>query len=491
MLHPLTAPAFKRIHKRGSSLLTALLTMTVLTFVAATVVSKVGVRYQSTFHSSSWEEALLAAEAGVDLAMLSVNKVATDPTGAWAGWSAPDAAGVRSRTYGPATNPPLVPHIGEGNTKLHASVRVDPMIGGRRTWYRIRSRGTAELPGTVRSGVERSLRDESGAKNYRTMLRKLSFFTDRTSGALKAPQVSRNIEIMATEASTALFLRALTVKNEITLGPNVIIDSYDSRDAAKSTLGKWDILKRQSNGDVATNVNGSLSNLGAAQVYGDALSNGGTFVGGTGVKGLFFNNFSTEFPPVKTPVWSYLSPGPISVAGTTILTAGTAAAPSHYKLSSIALAASQTLTVKNPTPGTDTFVEIWVTGNITTSGQSSIILEPGVRAVFHIEGNSDISGGGIINQGKPEHLLIKGVTPADPAVTPFFTYRGNGALNGVIYAPSSDVNLTGNGAISGAVVGKKAYMTGNGGFHYDEALSTLDIGGTGGYQVASWVEDVR
>jgi hypothetical protein len=51
--------------------------------------------------------------------------------------------------------------------------------------------------------------------------------------------------------------------------------------------------------------------------------------------------------------------------------------------------------------------------------------------------------------------------------------------------------LTGNAAISGAVVGKNANFTGNGGFHYDESLDKLDIGGTGGYQVANWVEDVR
>jgi len=339
--------------------------------------------------------------------------------------------------------------------------------------------------------VETALRDENGAKNHRSMLRKLSLHTDRTSGALKSPQVSRNIEVMATEASTSLFMRALTVRNQLTMGNNSIVDSYDSTDPTKSTLGKWDLLKRQSNGDVASNSNGSLSNLAGAQIYGDALSNGGTFNGGGGVKGQFYNNFSTEFPPVKTPVWSYLSPGPVSIADTTIVNAGTAATPTHYKLSSITLASAQTFTVKNPTPGTDTFVEIWVTGNITTSGQSSIIMEPGVRATFHIEGNSDISGGGIINQGLPEHLLIKSVTPADPTVTPFFTYRGGGALNGVIYAPSADINLTGNGAISGAAVGKKAVLTGNGGFHYDESLSKLDIGGSGAYQVASWVEDVR
>ena len=150
MLNVFTGSRLERSRKDASSLLLALLTIAVLSFIAATILTKIGTRYYSTFHSSSWEEALYAAEAGADLAMLSVNKVANDPTGAWVGWSAPDASGVRSRAYGPSTNPPLVPHVGEGNTKLHAFVQVDPMVGGRRTWYRIRSRGTAELPGSAR-----------------------------------------------------------------------------------------------------------------------------------------------------------------------------------------------------------------------------------------------------------------------------------------------------------------------------------------------------
>jgi hypothetical protein len=423
--------------------------------------------------------------------MLSINQVDKDPANAWAGWSAPDANGVRSINFGPTTNPPLTPHIGEGNTKLHASVQVDSMISGRRTWYRVRSRGTAELPGATRPGVEGALRDENGTKNHSSMLRKLSFRTDRTSGALKLPQVSRNIEIMAQEVSTSLFMRSLTVKSQLTLASNSITDSYDSSDPTKSTAGMYDALKRQSKGDVASNASGSLSNLNNAQINGNALSNGGTFAGGTGVKGQFYNNFSTEFPEVKTPVWSYLTPGPATIAGTTVLNAGSAATPTHYKVSMINLASSNTFTVKNPTPGTDAYVEIWVTGDISMNGTSSIVLEPGVRATLHIEGNSDIGGGGIINSGKPEFLLLEAVTPADPAATRYFNYKGNGALHAVIYAPSADLNLTGNGAISGAAVGKTARMTGNGGFHYDEALSKLDIGGTGGYQVASWVEDVR
>ena len=54
---------------------------------------------------------------------------------------------------------------------------------------------------------------------------------------------------------------------------NIVIDSYDSRDPAKSTNGLYDVAKRQQNGDIATD--GQLIDAGNAHIYGDVATNAG------------------------------------------------------------------------------------------------------------------------------------------------------------------------------------------------------------------------
>jgi hypothetical protein len=61
----------------------------------------------------------------------------------------------------------------------------------------------------------------------------------------------------------------------------------------------------------------------------------------------------------------------------------------------------------------------------------------------------------------------------------------------VIYCPAYEFVSTGGGNYQGAIVSKIATVTGNAGFHYDEALGLVDSDTIGGYQMDSWVEDIR
>src|SRR4030095_15529418 len=84
---------------------------------------------------------------------------------------------------------------------------------------------------------------------------------------------------------------------------------------------------------------------------------------------------------------------------------------------------------------------------------------------------------------------------------------GNGNFQGVVYAPSSDVKITGNGSYFGSVLGNTVYNNGNGYVHFDKALSdnagalgltylntTTTSAGSGttllftGYRTISWHE---
>src|SRR4051794_24933704 len=78
----------RRTH--ASTLALALLTIAILSFIAATLISSLGARYQSSYHSSSWQEALNASEAGVDKAMATLNYSIKSPSTAWASWTLAD-----------------------------------------------------------------------------------------------------------------------------------------------------------------------------------------------------------------------------------------------------------------------------------------------------------------------------------------------------------------------------------------------------------------
>ena len=77
-----------------------------------------------------------------------------------------------------------------------------------------------------------------------------------------------------------------------------------------------------------------------------------------------------------------------------------------------------------------------------------------------------ISGNGIVNAaGNAANCQLWGL----PSLTSL-TYSGNGTFIGTVYSPEAVCTLTGNGDMSGAVVGKSVTLGGNGNFHYDEAL---------------------
>ncbi|MDB6152160.1 MAG: hypothetical protein JWL90_613 [Chthoniobacteraceae bacterium] len=480
-----------RLKNTGSTILTALGAMTALTLLAGVALTRISASYRVTFQSGSWEEALRAAEAGAELAMASLNELSVDSTTAWAGWSAADASGVRTRVYSASSTPPLPAHTGEGNTKMYASLRVDPIKNGNRTWYRIRSIGTVEVPGGRAMTRESALKDVNGTKNARSMLRKITFLTDRTGSTLKLPQTSRAIELVAQPTTAPLFQRGFTAQSALTMSGGVYTDSFDSSDALKSTAGRYDPLKHGSKGSIATNSIGDLSNLGDSYVWGSVMSNGGAISRIDNVQGEIINNFKTELPAVTTPKWTTIISNPSKLTGIQTLAAGTEAAPSRYKVTSIDLGSKDRLTIANPTPGQASYVEIWCTGDMKTNAQAVFILQPGVFAKFFVEGNFSIAGGGVDNQSSnAANLLLYGISPTD-GTSRQFKLTGSADFTGVIYCPGYDFVSTGNGSFQGAVVCKTATIKGNAGFHYDEALKNVDSDTVGGYQMDSWVEDIR
>lgn len=485
----------------------ALVTVAVVAFAATSVFYVIGNRYQTTFHSASWQEALVVAESGGDTALAALNMTLTDPTNAWNDWTTTSTD--PSNPNFPKTFTGTIPrHGGDGNQKMYVSVTVENSYvdasGTRKyfqdttgqNWYRVRSRGTVELPGLKRTGYEPAVLSSNGMKNHKSLLRKLSLNADVTGGKLNAPQVSRSVELLAQPMSSGMFAKSLLAKYNIVMSGGAYTDSFDSSDPAKSTNGQYDQTKRQKHGDIATNITGNSSNLMSSYVYGNASSNTGQIQNTQNVQGTVYNNFSTTIQDVKEPTTTFTtfnaSPSTINNPNAPVtLYGGTQAAPANYILTTLTVSNSANpLILSPPTTGGDGYINIWVKGKLTTSGSGFIKQLAGTHVNIWVDGDVTVSGSAFLNQtGNAANLMISGVTPTDGS-TNKYTVSGSANFIGVVNAPAYALTISGGGDYMGAIIAYNATISGAAGFHYDEALGK--IGGQGsGYKVASWIEDIQ
>ena len=142
--------------------------------------------------------------------------------------------------------------------------------------------------------------------------------------------------------------------------------------------------------------------------------------------------------------------------------------------------------------GSKTYIEIYVTGNISVTGTGQITVQPGVSATIYFAGNVDVAGNGIINSNnQPGDLQLYGIQPADGS-SEHVNLGGNGQISASVYAPNHDVSINGGGTsghVFGSVVGKTVTMTGVTNLHYDEALGAQGI--VNSYKIVSWFEENR
>ena len=64
----------KRATKAGSILVWTVLTIGILSLIAVETLRLVTAKYQNALQTSTWQEALLAAESGIDLAIIELRK---------------------------------------------------------------------------------------------------------------------------------------------------------------------------------------------------------------------------------------------------------------------------------------------------------------------------------------------------------------------------------------------------------------------------------
>ena len=495
---------------QGSTLVVTLLMVSVLAMVVAAYYQTLVPKFRGTYQASSWQEALHGSEGGADYVIRSLNSWASstpDPDAyPWTtnNWTVTDAAfdlnGERT------LNTANLPNLGGNNHIRVTHVAVDvytretsgsPPTGS--PWFRIRSTARADLPGKF---VTADSRDAE--------LRRMKLGA-KTSG-VDDPYVARTIEVVVRPRYR--FSRAITTMTDLELGNsnNWEVDSFDSEDTAKSEPGTTaggvypadTPSEVQSNGGIASaEARPSGSPIGAliegngAVVKGDVQTyggddpntaahenvNGSQNMNQTRIK----DDFDENIPSLTEPMWSTWT---YQGAGPTSYLTGTKAAPTRYAITGNL----GTFAVTAPAAGTTGYVEILVTGNLSTGngGSAGVTVPPNVYATIWVRGNVDF-GNGRINADNSSskvasHLSIIGTSTASNAT---YEASGNAEQNLTFYGPAYAVNLSGTVETSGSIVGKSFRINGggNGGFHYDESLGRG--GSIAGWQVASYFEDTR
>jgi len=470
----------------GGALLWTTCIMAILSLFATEVLRAVSGRFQLGMQVAKWQESLIAAESGIDLAIVELRKsLYPTPNGAWDGWTNSPGAGVIS--HGLTT----IPNAGLAGTPMTIEVDVDapaqsidPVNGWQ--YYRVRTLGWVPLTGPPRIGYNKQ--DNHLRK---LTLRVQRYIDDLFTSETSAPHAARRLEAIVAPVSSfgqaILSMGTLDLNNQ-----NIVVDSYDSRDPTKSTNGLYDVAKRQENGDIATD--GNLIQAGNAHVYGDVETNSGTATGIANVTGIQRTDFYQAPIPIAAPSWPSINPTPSVVNGTVTLNASaTQGAPSsRYVLNGITTSGNQTLTLAGNADGSPSYIEIYVNGDVSVAGNSQIILGNGVRATIYFSGNVDIGGRGMLNPNdQPSDLLLYGIQPTDSSPR-HVSLGGNGQITAAVYAPDFDVTINGGGTtghVFGSVVGKTTSMTGVTNLHYDEALAATGL--INNYRIVSWIEDTR
>lgn len=411
----------------GGTLVVTLLTMSVISLVAASYLSLISSTNTSTIRSMAWNNAVPVLEAGIEEAMAHLNK---NGSGSLAvdGWSAASGGYVKSFQI--------------GTNGSYVSTTITPS-------------GTTPV-------IE--------SKGYVRVPLKTSTYVTRT--------------VRVNTKRDALYSKGLVAKGQINLnGNNIRVDSFDSQDSAYSTNGQYDAAKYKENGDVATNsqlVN-SL-NVGNADIYGNVSTGpgGSVAVGSQGfVTGTVSDDMNVSFPDVTAPTGSMSTPASGTVNGTSytyVLSSGTYVINGDLSLSGN----NQRILVTGE-------AVLYVTGNVTMSGQSYIQVGSSGSLKMYVAGaSSSIGGQGVMNStGNASKFAYYGL-PTNTSVS----FSGNAAFTGTIYAPSAALTLGGGGNNTydfvGSAIASTATMNGHYNFHYDEMLGRT--GASRGYVATSWNE---
>lgn len=466
----------------GGVLVASILTVAVLASISAAVLFKAGAKHQNSFQAVAWREALVSAESGVERALAELRTSIDDPTHAWDGWVVVNANGSTASSqqidrdgrwapgYALRRTETLPAQPGESKP-LQYSVTIDvpsTLATTSRRWnqsYRIRSTGTATVPGAAR--VTGDKRD--------TQLRRLSLFWDKLANArATTPQAARTIEVITKPVS--VYEHGVVAEINFKLSKKTTIDGYNSSYPDTSNNGKYDPAKRTADGGtiVANRWKRSKKpdsadqalekfDVGHATIYGDLMVNGSlkNVKHYENVQGEKVTNYSSETPTNLAPQWTSVTAniptldgkipkelaaifktaeknakagGPVAqfeaksataaaelaAKGMELLGSSDLSSPARYKVEKIGVdKKDESLIFSNPPGVSESWVEVWVTDEMKISKGGTMFVSNGVHVKMYVEGKVEIKdtkadkGGFILESGFSGDLQIVGIEKAD------------------------------------------------------------------------------
>lgn len=287
-------------------------------------------------------------------------------------------------------------------------------------------------------------------------------------------------------------------------GNNAYVDSWNSNPFGVTPSPNYPYnsvnAPRRANGSVSTGSLNSAVSVMNADIFGyvsvAAPTNANIRLGPNGKIGGFSQpsgtkddshiaaDFVEDLPPARSPtaVWvPYMEGGSNRITGSANLPTEADIA-AHRGVSKFGvttyyytvqdISTNGTLAVK---PGYNVALRATSSGtSVSTSGDISI--GAGGKLSIYTDGNVTIGGGGIANaSGSTAGFELWSTATT---VGQVISIKGQGSLTGLIYAPNANVTIAGNGYMAGSVVANSITMSGNGEFHYDEALVNYGLAGS-------------
>jgi hypothetical protein len=495
--------------ERGSVLMVALLTISIMTFICAVSLHIATQNANGAMQVASWQQALTGAESALDQAIDALNLDAQGSSSAWTNQSwykvsssslpTTQPSGGSSTTKAPKSGeynyfiPSAIPLQGEGNNSVTSWVTVDTVgstfvdTSGKQ-WYRVRATGVANAPAIARvsnNKLDNDLRNTLGLR-----------FNRKTGAAITGTgtnisQVTRSIEVILSPVATSIWTRGVTLKNWLAMSGGGVIDSFDSGNPFKSTNGLYDVTKRQSNAGIGLlQSNSTASDLKSTYVYGSIQYSGPAIKNTSNVQGTISSPFNTTIPDTSDPTWA--SGSYTSYAGGTMpfasATTGSKNSPALIKVNGdMTLLSGNTVTITSGSnSANNSYLVIWVTGNLKVMSGGFIKQDQYANVTFYVDGDITTAAGGFTNaSGLASNLSMVGVGTGHTV-----TVSGSGNFIGTVNAPADAVVVSGSGNFSGAVIGNNLTISGGASFHYDEALGKgSGSSSVGNYAFASWFED--
>lgn len=477
----------------GSTLVGVLIIVAILSFLAGSALFSTTNRRLTLSQAQTWQQALVAAEAGAHQAMAQIDR------GLYSANALPSISGTQTFSLS-------LSQSGEGQSTSNAVYSISGSNAGTssspRYIYRIISTGSAQLPGG--RSLSADFRD--------AVLRKLNLGTSPRSAV-------RRIEVRVRPSLNTDV--AIATDGAINLnGKPIAVDSFDSHDSTRSynfnstlgfglphptVIGMYNDAQHM-NATLASNS--PYVHTGLATIYGDILTNGGPEPSDrNNVLGEFRNDYYKPLAPVFVPTWyktgayTVIRPSDVSKP----VSGGPVANPNLYVIQGdLKLAgANDILNISNPSgvSNDNKYVEIYVTGDLSTqpgaldTSGGRIVIASSMNVKFYVGGNVDVTGNGLVNNTlDASALAFYGITPSSGSTAPTWKLAGGPSFYGTWYAPGANLVLSGGGNAEagnfiGNLVGKTATLNGSVKVRYDEHLA--NTGSIVGYVITSWFEDTR